>query len=132
MDMEIVSLVVHLVENDLFSIHSLLVFLIGIVFHVFWNYIRPIKTKVDDIPDITAMKEALFVHAAEDNTNFGNLKVTIREIEKLLEKIENNQCNHKDSTKDTQKDIEQIKQMLAQFQGHMMYGSSRDFGNKEL
>jgi len=132
MDLGFVQLIASLTENGLLSVHSLQILILAVSFHGYWNYIRPMKHKVDDLPDINEMKEALYVHAQEDNTHFAELKVAIDAIEKLLYKIEQNEGRHNESTKDIQQDIELIKHMLSQFQGHMMYGSGREFGNREL
>lgn len=66
----------------------------------------------------------------------GRVEDTIIRLNKTLDKLDNVEESTKITTRNTEelkRDLEQVKYILNQFQGHMMYGRrSSDFENQEL
>lgn len=59
----------------------------------------------------------------------------VNKLNRTLEKLDYIENVASSDSKDTEilrRDIEEIKQILTQFQGGMMYGSNNKFGNQEL
>lgn len=127
------SILSEAIKDGRLSTESLLMLLNGLVIAAYMMVVRPIKEKIDTLPSIVDVKDII------DETNKID-KVRLDEIAARLDKIVKDIDEIHGLDEDTyreiinmRRDVETVKQILNQFQGHMMYGRrSGDFGNKEL
>lgn len=127
------SILSEAIKDGRLSTESLLMLLNGLVIAAYMMVVRPIKDKIDTLPSIVDVKDII------DETNKID-KVRLDEIAARLDKIVKDIDEIHGLDEDTyreiinmRRDVETVKQILNQFQGHMMYGRrSEDFGNKEL
>lgn len=127
------SILSEAIKDGRLSTESLLMLLNGLVIAAYMMVVRPIKEKIDTLPSIVDVKDII------DETNKID-KVRLDEIAARLDKIVKDIDEIHGLDEDTyreiinmRRDVETVKQILNQFQGHMMYGRrSEDFGNKEL
>lgn len=86
------------------------------------------------VHDETTEIENYIAQTVKDETR--QLEDIINRLERLYDRIESIDENEKSSykeMKEIRRDIESVKQILNQFQGHMLYGRrATDFTNQEL
>lgn len=130
----ITKLIGDLVAEGTIAETTLLLILIGLSIWAYRNVISPLKKRVDAIPTYDEVK----VYADNlDDGHIDSIKDVSLKLDKIVEeldKIEELGKENKRDIQDLKRDIDSIKTMLNQFQGHMMYSNRRasDFGNQEL
>jgi Zn-dependent M32 family carboxypeptidase len=89
--------------------------------------------KLKSVPSNAQIKESL--KESENNSDL-KLEEVSKKLDKMIEvldEIEDNGDANRRDVKEIRRDIEHIKQILNQFQGHLMYGGGPShFGNREL
>lgn len=103
---------------------------------LFYRYIlKPMKHKIDNIPTIKEITEALLNVETHEKEHFDEIEELLKKLSNLLDELCDSEKTNTREITEIRRDITHVKQILNQFQGHMMYGSDRrtsDFGNKEL
>jgi methyl-accepting chemotaxis protein len=141
METSIVSIISDLAVSGILTDTSLLIIIISILVLSYKYFIIPLLSKVSEQPtteDLTSILQNSndIIESQIDEVNEISIK-----LEKLLDKIVGDLDEVYDLSKNNTRDVTeirsdaaQIKQILNQFQGHMMYSNSqsRDFGNREL
>lgn len=129
--MELLAPIINqLMTDGRISTESLIILLIAALALLYLKVLRPLKEHITKLPT-----EEYFVKLNSEGTEKD--KAGIKEITDRLDKISSIIDEIEDIGRAGQRDIgqlkhdvEAIKQILNQFQGHMMYGSV--FGNREL
>lgn len=135
MESTIFSFLLDLITKGSITQNSLILSILLVLLFIVYYFIKPMFNKMNTIPskDEIGIFFSDFYKKDDDKINeFNSLMSTkLNDIIETLEEIEElDKDNYKD-TKELKRDIEHIKQILNQFQGHLMY-SRNDFGNKEL
>jgi len=137
------SLFNSLVAKGILTSFSLQIILV-LLFYVAWRYyLKPIKQMLQDSPKLSELKKSVDdIKAAVEDALAGDtahFEENRKALEKVIAFVDNIGDSEKINTRELneiRRDIEHVKQILNQFQGHMMYrGDGRrsgDFGNKEL
>lgn len=131
MEAPILAFITNLVAAGVISTNSLIVIIIILICAISYYFIRPMFQKVDKLPTTEQIEEMLQRKMEIDSSYVADLE---RKLDKLIEWMDELEDLNKDSNREImelRRDIETIKQILNQFQGHMLY-SRNDFGNKEL
>ena len=113
---------------------GLLMIVIALIALLYKYIIKPMYEKVLIVPTKDEVKDIVGESIAIEKTDFEELSKKLESVSKSIEFLkELDKSNFKEIT-EIKRDVEQIKQILNQFQGHMMYGGRRtsDFGNREL
>jgi predicted nuclease with TOPRIM domain len=126
---DILELVKSIISMEQVTPGFLLLIIIAGLGSLVYYLIRPLISKISNLAEKTEIDKII---ESEDKH--------LETIEEKLEKIRDDMSTLKEQAKLTHKEIkdirrdqESIKQILNQFQGHMMYGNrSSDFGNREL
>lgn len=125
-----------LVERGVITDTGLILFLILMISGLSYYVVKPIYYKVLSIPTVDDVKEIIINTAKSEEFNIEEIEKEINsKLDKLIEVLDEVEDLEKGSyreIKELKRDIEQIKQILNQFQGHLMYGRNSDFGNREL
>ena len=114
---------------------TLLLFIFALAWMGYKYVLKPLSDKVDSLASADDLNKVMEEH---DNFSEYEIEELSKKLEKLLEKldvVEELSKNHDRDIQDLKRDIEHIKQILNQFQGHLMYSGNRrspDFGNREL
>lgn len=129
----IISLLTSLTESGILDHVSLLLIIIAFLLWVYRNVLTPLKKKVDTM----ASHDEIKAHVKEvDSIHMNAIHHLSKKLDGLLEELKKVEDYSKSNSRDIielRRDIEQIKQILNQFQGHLMYNKKgSDFGNQEL
>jgi SMC interacting uncharacterized protein involved in chromosome segregation len=100
----------------------------------FYKYaFKPFKEKADKSPSEETIKSLLYDLKTEETVNIEELSAQFDKMLSMIDEIGDISKGNFRETKELKKDIETMKSILNQFQGHMMYGRrGDDFGNREL
>ena len=96
---------------------------------------KPMHKAVDDIPTHKDISDLIDKGTQAGNKELQAVVDKLNKIEHKIERIESSESITDLSIKDLRRDIESVKTILNQFQGHMMYGVDRrssDMGNQQL
>ena len=127
------TLISDLAKDGVLADSTLLLIIISLLGVLYKFFLVPMLDKLNSAPSTDTLTTAL--KQSESNT-----EVKIEEVSKKLDKLievldeigDTGDSNRRD-IKDLKRDIEQIKQILNQFQGHLMYSNNPGhFGNREL
>ena len=100
---------------------------------IYWKVLRPMKKRVDVIPTTEECQGMVDDQTEKLDLDVVGILEKLDNITDSLKDIENKSKNSHQEVSTLKNDVEGIKQILNQFQGHMLYGNSRsDFGNREL
>lgn len=105
-----------------------ILFLCVLSFYIF----RPMLTRIKTMPTKADVEEIIKIKKEFDKTCIDDVNTKLDKVLDVMDKIDNLDENNYREVKEMRRDIETVKQILNQFQGHMMYGHSNDFGNREL
>jgi len=132
-------------ENGIFSIFNeavnagiitdtaLLLIIIGLIGGLYKYMFRPMSDKLMSIPSSSDIED--IVNTGNADLHISNIANKLEELVNKLDQISEISKGNERDIEDIKRDIEHVKQILNQFQGHMMYGGGRragDFGNQEL
>ena len=131
MEATIFSVINSLFEKGIITDTFLLLIIIAIQLLSYKYILRPI---FDNIKVIDQFKKNLDEHYAGDRIELDKICKSLDKIIRMLEEIEKEDGSSSKDLISLKQDVEKIKQILNQFQGHLMYGTRRssDFGNREL
>jgi len=131
----IISIINDALRNGDISSDALLILMTLLIVIGYINVIKPLQEKINTLAiqndNDTITSEKWFQKGSEE------LDKILENMNKIISNIDDTNDISKSSYKeiiDMRRDLETVKQILNQFQGHMMYGYRRqdDFGNKEL
>lgn len=97
--------------------------------------LAPMKEKLDKIPEITDIEKMQKSVREIENLRITELKDKLEDINNTIGKIEFIDFGVSKDITDLKSDVEHMKQVLNQLQGHIMYSDHHKtsiFGNKEL
>jgi len=94
--------------------------------------IKPLKTAVEDLLTRKQLEDVRDEMQVSDQKNFQELVTRLNTLVAVAEDISDTETGVDRDVKDIKKDVENIKDMLNQIQGHLMYNRSDGFGNREL
>lgn len=123
METGLLAILNSLIENGILADATLFLIIISILVYGFSFFIRPIYQKVDKLGTPEQIKTEI---------NVEELSKKLDKMTKVLDEIKEFDRDSYREINELKRDIEQIKQILNQFQGHLMYGRSSSFGNREL
>jgi hypothetical protein len=128
----ITNIIADLVSDGIISDTALLFIILGLLWWAYKNSILPLKKRIDEIPTYSEVKS----YADDlDDGHIDSLKEVSMKLDKIVEELDSIEELGKENRRDIQdlkRDIEHTKQILNQFQGHLMYNNRGDFGNREL
>ena len=119
------------VSEELFLIFLFLLF----CYSLFRKYFRPIKESVEKMPDRDYHSGRELIQEEERRLLHDRLNSIEDNLNSLQAAMLNGEFTDKLLLKETEKknqEIQQVKSIVSQFQGHMMYGRSDIFGNREI
>ena len=128
------SIISEAMKNGYITTETLLLLLNGLVIVGYFKVIRPLKDKIDTIATIDDIRATSDATAKEGKINLGEIITKLDKIIDNIDEIQNLDGNTYREIINMRRDVESVKRILDQFQGHMMYGGRRagDFGNREL
>jgi len=94
-------------------------------------FLIPIKNKLDTFPPDEIINKHFNATAFYD-AKIKDIQDSLTVLETALNKISDVENTSEREIKQIKEDVEKIKAILNQFQGHMMYNTRSDFGNREL
>lgn len=135
MDAGFIALVNTILEKGLLTDTTLMLIIIVLLGYGFRYLIKPIYTKIQKVPTTDYIDESLDKNYNKEEINFELLSKKLEKLTEMLDEVEDlERASHRDVL-EVRRDIEHIKEILNQFQGHMLYSGGRrqgDFGNREL
>lgn len=133
MEASLFTLIGSLVESGTIADTTLLLIIIALIGLAYINVVKPMFDRIKTVPTSEEVKAIVETAEASEGIDIEELSKKLDKITEVLDEVEDlNRGNYRE-VKELKRDIEQIKQILNQFQGHLMYGSrSSSFGNREL
>lgn len=125
------SLITTLITSGIIGTDGLVVLVILLLCVLSYYLLRPMFSKMKTMPTKVEIEDMIKAKMVVDDEHVNNLTERLDRLITLMDKLEDIDVNSHREIQELRRDIETIKQILNQFQGHMMYGRS-DFGNKEL
>lgn len=133
MEASVLGILTSLINSGVISSHALLLLIIGLLVIGYIYVFKPTLKRVTTIPSKREMNDIINDSTQKEDVNFEEAAKKLEKIMDMLDNVEDLGKGNKRNISQMRRDIESIKQILIQFQGHMMYGNrSSEFGNKEL
>ena len=128
------SIISEAMKNGYITTETLLLLLNGLVIVGYFKVIKPLKDKIDTIATIDDIRATSDTTSREGKINLGEIITKLDKIIDNIDEIQDLDGNIYREIINMRRDVESVKRILDQFQGHMMYGGRRagDFGNREL
>lgn len=128
------SIISEAMKNGYITTETLLLLLNGLVIVGYFKVIKPLKDKIDTIATIDDIRATSDATSREGKINLGEIITKLDKIIDNIDEIQGLDGNTYREIINMRRDVESVKRILDQFQGHMMYGGRRagDFGNREL
>lgn len=128
------SIISEAMKNGYITTETLLLLLNGLVIVGYFKVIKPLKDKIDTIATIDDIRSTSDATSREGKINLGEIITKLDKIIDNIDEIQDLDGNTYREIINMRRDVESVKRILDQFQGHMMYGGRRseDFGNREL
>lgn len=128
------SIISEAMKNGFITTETLLLLLNGLVIVGYFKVIKPLKDKIDTIATIDYIRATSDASTKEGKINLGEIITKLDKIIDNIDEIQNLDGNTYREIINMRRDVESVKRILDQIQGHMMYGGRRseDFGNREL
>ena len=128
------SIISEAMKNGYITTETLLLLLNGLVIVGYFKVIKPLKDKIDTIATIDDIRATSDTTSREGKINLGEIITKLDKIIDNIDEIQDLDGNTYREIINMRRDVESVKRILDQFQGHMMYGGHRagDFGNREL
>lgn len=133
MEISIIALLSSLITEDNLSSTTLSLIILSSLLVLYKFVLKPIHGKVGSAASERTLKELVI----SDLEKIKNLQELLNKLNKLIETVSGIKELTKENNKEIEamkRDVENIKSILNQFQGHLLYSNPRssDFGNKEL
>lgn len=121
-----------LMQHGIIADTSLLFIIIGILCLLYFYIFKQLKEKLHLIPTFNDLKNLIDEDFKLQGINLTELNNKLVKVVDTLDDIEdlNKDCDER--VQELKKDLEIIKQILVQFQGHLMYSPRNNFDNREL
>lgn len=135
MDVQLISIINLLIEKGILADTSLILIVISMLVLGYKYILKPIHFKMKDVPTKEDLGEVLDQKFKTESLNLDELSKKLEKLTELLDAIEDIERDSYRELEALKHDIEQIKQILNQFHGHLIYSGRRrdsDFGNREL
>lgn len=136
MEASIVALLNMVLQGDNSTGNAIILLLLALQLYVYKYIMKPMYDKIRNIPDNDIREEKSEKFKELNLSHFKELETKLEKLEKVLDEMLDNQKGSKRDIDDIRTDISNVKSILNQFQGHMMYSGqgrrSSDFGNQEL
>jgi hypothetical protein len=136
MESGLVSILGVLFDRGILTTFSIELTTLVAIYYLYKLVLKPMLVKVEKIPTLEEIKETVTTAAAPEDIHFEEIAKRLEKLMEELDKHFDEEITNSRDIADIKRDIEYIKQILNQFQGHMMYSSgdrrSSDFGNREL
>ena len=134
MENSVISLLNNAIEAGMITDTALLLLIIGFLAFIYRTILRPIVDRVNNVPTYNDVQKIIEDQKSNDSINLDELKSRLEKIVEYLELIEADSNISTRDIQDLKRDLDNIKQILNQFQGHLMYnnGGRGHWGNKEL
>ena len=128
------SIISEAMKNGYITTEMLLLLLNGLVIVGYFKVIKPLKDKIDTIATIDDIRSTSDATSREGKINLGEIITKLDKIIDNIDEIQDLDGNTYREIINMRRDVESVKRILDQFQGHMMYGGRRseDFGNRGL
>ena len=128
------SIISEVMKNGYITTEALLLLLNGLLIVGYFKVIKPLKDKIDTIATVDDIRATSDTATRESKINLGEIITKLDKIIDNIDEIQDLDGNTYREIVNMRRDVETVKQILNQFQGHMMYGGRRaeDFGNSEL
>ena len=128
------SIISEAMKNGYITTETLLLLLNGLVIVGYFKVIKPLKDKIDTIATIDDIRATSDTTSREGKINLGEIITKLDKIIDNIDEIQDLDGNTYREIINMRRDVESVKRILDQFQGHMMYGGrmAGDFGNREL
>lgn len=128
------SIISEAMKNGYITTETLLLLLNGLVIVGYFKVIKPLKDKIDTVATIDVIRATSDATSREGKINLGEIITKLDKIIDNIDEIQDLDGNTYREIINMRRDVESVKRILDQFQGHMMYGGRRagDFGNREL
>lgn len=132
MDM-LISALTQFAESSKISAASLSIIIIMLMSFSYRYLFNPMFERIKKLPDSEEMKKIINYQHDKYVEQINVVIDRLEHIESKLSIIDDLENINDVHMKDLKRDIESVKTILNQFQGHMMYGRrTGDFGNQEL
>lgn len=133
METGLFTLISDLVDAGAIADTTLLLIIISLLGLAYRYIFVPMLDKLNSVPTIDNMKNIVNQSAEISELDLDEVSKKLDKIVEVLDEIEGTGEANRRDIKDLRRDVEQIKQILNQFQGHLMYGGGPShFGNREL
>lgn len=132
MEAGLIKLITDMAVSGIITDTALLLIIIAGLGILYKKVLDPMFQKIKKQPTIEDLKKIVQTASDEDELNVEEVSKKLEEMLKKLDDIEEFGKNNYREIFELKRDIEQIKTMLNQFQGHMMYNHGGTFGNREL
>lgn len=119
------------IPEEAFLISLFLLF----IYSMIQRFFKPIREKIDQVPTEEYHKQVELVNENDKKILYDRLISIEDNISRLQEYITRNDYNSNILIKETDKinqELQQIRSIVSQFHGHMIYGRSDSFGNREI
>jgi DNA repair exonuclease SbcCD ATPase subunit len=127
------ALISDLVKGGMVADTTLLLIIIGLIGLGYTQIIKPLMSRVEKSVTLENIKTVADEIHKENELNIEEVSKKLDKIVEVLDEIESSGENNRRDIKELRRDVEHIKQILNQFQGHLMYGGGPShFGNREL
>ena len=133
MELNLVTLISDLIDAGLVADTTLLLIILALMGYAYKFILVPMLEKVNAVPTIENLKGIVSESTHAGELDIEEVSKKLDKIVEVLDEIEGTGEANRRDIKDLRRDVEQIKQILNQFQGHLMYGGGPShFGNREL
>lgn len=132
MESLIVSVLGNLAQHGVIADTTLLVIIISLLGLCFKFILKPIYDKIKNIPTVDEIKILVDGDFKAQGIDINVLNEKLNKVVDVLSDIEDLCSDNYKDIQDLRRDLESVKQILNQFQGHLMYSGKGDFGNREL
>lgn len=132
MEAALISLLNTGIKTGLIAETTLIFLVIGILLLCYKYMWKPTKDTVDELPSLESIKELLDGYSETDRMTLDNLTNYLKKIDEKLQDIGEKTTGSEREIQDMKKDVDSIREILNQIQGHLLYSHSSGFGNREL
>lgn len=133
MESSLFTLISELANGGVIADSTLLLIIIGLIGLGYSYVLKPLVTRSENTASLDNIKAIADEIHKENELNIEEVSKKLDKIVEVLDEIESTSENNRRDIKELRRDVEHIKQILNQFQGHLMYGGGPShFGNKEL
>lgn len=131
MEGSIFSFIASLIAGGTLGTNSLIAIVILMLCVLSYYIFRPMFNKLNSMATKEELEELIQAKKDIDHGYVQDLESKLDNLIEIMDEIEKLDSRNNREIQELRRDIETIKQILNQIQGHMLF-SRNDFGNKEL